>query len=376
MNKIIYFNSPITVGNELKNIKKLNLLDQYSSNGYFTKKCEQWLIKNIKCKEALLVHSCTSALEICALLLNIKKGDEIIMPSYTFVSTTNAFVLRGGTPVFVDIDPNTCNIDSNKIEGEITKKTKAIVVVHYAGISCDMDPILKIARKHKLYVIEDAAHAILSSYKGKPLGSIGDLAALSFHESKNIHCGEGGALLINNIKFIERAKIIRDKGTNRDKFNKNIVKKYEWVDIGSSYGLSEINAAFLYAQFLKAKLLIKKRIKLWNNYHQLFYKLDKEKKIKRPQIPFYAKNNAHIYYIITNKRKKLIKYLKSQNIYSLFHYTPLHLTKYFKKYFRKKFKLINTELISKSLLRLPLHPKLNLSSQKRISKKIIFFNSN
>jgi dTDP-4-amino-4,6-dideoxygalactose transaminase len=190
---------------------------------------------------------------MCALLLNIKKGDEIIMPSYTFVSTANAFVLRGGKPVFVDIDPNTCNIDPSKIKQAISKKTKAIVVVHYAGVSCDMDPIIKIAKQHKLYVIEDAAQAILSTYKGKPLGSIGDLATLSFHETKNIHCGEGGALLINNPKFIKRAKILRDKGTNRDLFNQNMVKKYTWVDYGSSYGLSEINAAFLYSQLKQAK---------------------------------------------------------------------------------------------------------------------------
>jgi dTDP-4-amino-4,6-dideoxygalactose transaminase len=270
------------------------------------------IIKNLKVKDALLVHSCTAALEICALLLNIKKGDEIIMPSYTFVSTANAFVLRGGTPVFVDIDSETLNIDPNKIEKAITKKTKAIVTVHYAGISCDMDPILKIAKKYKLYVIEDAAQAILSSYKGRPLGSIGNLATLSFHDSKNIHCGEGGALLINNKKFIRRARIIRDKGTNRDDFNNNIVKKYTWVDLGSSYGLSEINAAFLYAQLLKAKSIIKNRIKIWNNYHNLFYELEKEKKLTRPRIPNYAKSYAHIYYLLVKKslRDKLIKYLK------------------------------------------------------------------
>src|SRR6056300_1645591 len=222
--KIIKFNSPILIYNKDKNFSKLNNNGNFSANGPFSKKCEQWLIKEIKCKDALVTHSCTAALEMCALLLNIKNKDEIIMPSYTFVSTANAFVLRGGKPVFVDIDLDTCNIDPSKIEQAITKKTKAIVVVHYAGVSCDMDPILKIAKQHKLYVIEDAAQAILSTYKGKPLGSIGDLATLSFHETKNIHCGQGGALLINNPKFIKRAKIVRDKGTNRELFNQNMVK--------------------------------------------------------------------------------------------------------------------------------------------------------
>jgi dTDP-4-amino-4,6-dideoxygalactose transaminase len=372
--KKIYFNVPI-VTNYKVNIQKISQLKNYSSNGYFSKKCSKWLIKNLKTKDALLVHSCTAALEMCALLLKIQQGDEIIMPSYTFVSTANAFVLRGGIPVFVDIDSKTLNIDPSKIEKAITKKTRAIVAVHYAGVSCDMDPILKIAKKYKLYVIEDAAQTILSSYKGRPLGSIGDLATLSFHDSKNIHCGEGGALLINNKKFLRRAKIIRDKGTNRDDFNNNIVKKYTWTDIGSSYGLSEINAAFLYAQLLKAKSIIKNRIKIWNDYHHLFYKLEKEKKLTRPQIPNYAKSNGHIYYLIVKKklRDKLIKHLKYQNIISLFHYIPLHASYYFRKFHKKKINLINTDLISKSLIRLPLHNQLAIIDQIKIKNKINFF---
>lgn len=375
MLKKISFNTPSLTGDEINNLFKLNKLKHYSANGFFTKKCQQWLKKNIKCKEVFLVHSCTAALEMCALLLNIKKEDEIIMPSYTFVSTANAFVLRGGTPVFVDIDPKTLNIDPNKIERAITKKTRAIVVVHYAGISCDMDPILNIAKKYKLYVIEDAAQAILASYKGRPLGSIGDLATLSFHDSKNIHCGEGGALLINNKKFIKRAKIIRDKGTNRDDFNNNIVKKYTWVDLGSSYGLSEINAAFLYSQLLKAKSIIKNRIKIWNNYHHFFYKMEKDKKLIRPKIPNYSKSNAHIYYLLVKKssRDKLIKYLKSQNIISLFHYIPLHTSSYFRKFHKKKINLVNTDLISKSLIRLPLHNKITIAQQIKVRNKINFF---
>jgi dTDP-4-amino-4,6-dideoxygalactose transaminase len=375
--KKIYFNVPDSTNEEIANIKKIKSQKNYSasSNGYFSKKCTNWLIKNIQCKEALLVHSCTAALEMCAILLNIKHGDEIIMPSFTFVSTANAFVLRGGKPVFVDIDQQTLNIDTKNIEKFITKKTKAIVVVHYAGISCDMDLVMKIAKKHNLFVIEDAAQAILSSYNKKKLGSIGDLATLSFHETKNLHCGEGGALLINNKNFIKRAKIIKDKGTNRDDFNNNIVKKYTWVDIGSSYGLSELNAAFLYSQLSKAKSIIKNRIKVWNNYHHLFNKLEKEKKLKRPQIPNYTKTNAHIYYLLVKKtlRNKLIKYLKSQNIMSLFHYVPLHDSPYFKKNSKKKINLINTDLISKSLIRLPLYNKITLTKQIRIRNKINFF---
>lgn len=377
MDKILSFNLPKTVGNELKNIKRLNSLNQFSSNGFFTKKCEQWLIKNINCKEALLVHSCTAALEMCALLLNIKKDDEIIMPSYTFVSTANAFVLRGGTPVFVDIDPNTCNIDSNKIEEAITKKTKAIVVVHYAGISCDMDPILKIAKKYKLYVIEDAAHAILSSYKGKPLGSIGDLATLSFHESKNIHCGEGGALLINNKKFIKRAKIIRDKGTNRDDFNNNIVEKYTWLDCGSSYGLSEINAAFLYSQLKQAKKIIRKRLAVFNYYHKLLEKLEIKKIIKRPTIPKNARSNGHMYYILVkkNKRHKLIKYLQHNKINTVFHYIPLHSSPFGKLKTTTKSSMHNTNVIANILLRFPMYAKLSKKDIIRCANKIIsFFN--
>ena len=260
---MIHFNKP-SFSLKFKDLQKIK---KFSSNGFFTKKCQKWLNKELKCKEAILTHSCTAALEMCALLINIKEGDEIIMPSYTFVSTANAFVLRGGKPVFVDIDIDTCNIDPSKIKQAISKKTKAIVVVHYAGVSCNMDPIIKIAKQHKLYVIEDAAQAILSTYKGKPLGSIGDLATLSFHETKNIHCGEGGALLINNPKFIKRARVLRDKGTNRDLFNQNMVNKYTWVDYGSSYGLSEINAAFLYSQLIQAKKITKRRITIFRMFH-------------------------------------------------------------------------------------------------------------
>ena len=374
MNNIL-FNNPITNISLFHDFRKLKKYNHFSSNGIFTKQCEQWLRDNIKCKEALLVHSCTAALEMCAILLNIKKDDEVIMPSYTFVSTANAFVMRGGRPIFVDIDPATCNIDSSKIEQAITKKAKAIVVVHYAGVSCNMDPIVAIAKKYKLYIIEDAAQAILSSYKGRPLGSIGDLATISFHETKNVHCGEGGALIINNPKFIKRAKIIRDKGTNRDLFNQNIVKKYTWVDYGSSYGLSEINAAFLYQQLKQAKKNKEKRLAIFKLYHKLLENLEIKKLITRPTIPSYAKTNGHMYYILVknNKRDKLIKYLQQKKTNTVFHYIPLHSSPFGKLKAATKSTMHNTNRISNTLLRLPMHLQLDSDKIFRIYKQISSF---
>tara|TARA_B100001540_G_C15816097_1_gene647528 strand:+ start:389 stop:1519 length:1131 start_codon:yes stop_codon:yes gene_type:complete len=372
-NKIL-FNSPRIVGNEISNIKKLK---HFSADGLYTKKCSKWLIKNIKCKDALLVNSCTAALEISAILINIKPKDEIIMPSYTFVSTANAFVLRGGVPVFVDVEENTFNIDPKKIIKAITKKTKAIVVVHYAGISCNMDPILRIAKKFKLYVIEDAAQAILSNYKNKPLGSIGDLAALSFHDTKNIQCGEGGALLINNQKFIKRANIIKSKGTNRDLFNKNIIKKYSWVDIGSSYALSEINAAFLFEQLIRSKKIINNRKKIFNTYTDKFKKLSLKGFIKLPIIPKYSGYNGHMYFIqiIKEKRSSLINHLKKNSITSLFHYVPLHSTKFGKKNCKIKFEMKNTNLAGNKLLRIPIHQDIKIKQIDKILKVVSdFFN--
>jgi len=366
-NKII-FNIPKLVGTEFRNLKKLSNFKHFSGNGYFTKKCSSWLVKNIKCKEALMVHSCTAALDMCAILLNIKAGDEVIMPSYTFVSTANAFTQRGGKPVFVDINKKTLNIDENLIEKSITKKTKAIVVVHYAGISCEMDKICKIAKKHKIVLIEDAAQALLSKYKNKFLGSFGDLATISFHETKNIHCGEGGALLINNNKFIKRAKIIRDKGTNRDQFNKNLVKKYTWVDIGSSYALSEINCAFLYSQFQKAKKVIQKRMTIWKLYFSLFSKSN-----HNFQLPFIPKNishNAHIFFVVLKNinRVKILKLLNKKKINAIFHYVPLHSSLFGKKYGKISGLLTNTNLIAKNIIRFPLHNEIKKTDVKKIQE--------
>ena len=371
MNKII-FNVPHIVGNELKNQKSLKKYKKFSSNGYYTNKCRSWLIKNIKCEDALLVKSCTAALEMCALLIDIKPGDEIIMPSFTFVSTANAFTLRGAKIVFVDINKDTLNIDEKLIEENITKKTKAIVVVHYAGVSCEMDKIKKIAKRYKIFLVEDAAQAILSKYKNKYLGSFGDLATFSFHETKNVHCGEGGALIINNKKFIKKAYIIKDKGTNRDEFDKNIIKKYSWVGVGSSYGLSEINSAFLYSQLIKVGKITKYRVKIWKLYNKGFEKFEKQKKLLRPHIPIYSKINGHIFYIIVKKnlRDKILSFLEDNKIMAVFHYIPLHSSQYGKKVAKKNYNLKLTDLKSKSLIRLPLHLSLK---KKNIDKIIVCF---
>ncbi len=362
----IPFNSPLFFKNSLVDINNLKYKKHYSSDGYFSKKCSEWLVKNIKCKQALMVNSCTTALEMSAILMDIKKNDEIIMPSYTFVSTANAFVMRGGKPVFVDIEKTTLTICLKSIERAITKKTKAIVVVHYAGISADMDKLVNLCKKNKIFLVEDAAQAIYSFYKNRMLGSFGDFACLSFHETKNIHCGQGGALLINNSKFIERAKIIKDKGTNRSQFEKNLVKKYTWVDIGSSYGLSEINCAYLYCQMLKIKKIINKRIKIWNAYFKYFSKI---KNIRNPQIPTYNKHNGHIYYVILKNfflRDKILKVFNKEKINAVFHYVPLHSSKAGKKYARISGNLSNTVLISKSLIRLPLFYDFKISNVKKI----------
>ena len=307
----IGFNIPFLTGNEFRNIKIACDSLHLSGDGSFTRECHDWLENNINCKKALLTHSCTGALEMSALLLDIRRGDEIIMPSYTFVSTANAFVLRGGVPVFIDIRPDTLNIEEKQIEKAITPKTKAIVVVHYAGVSCEMDSILEIAKRHNLFVIEDAAQGIIASYKGKPLGSMGDFGCLSFHETKNIHCGEGGALLINNAKYIERAEIIREKGTNRSKFFRGEVDKYKWVDIGSSYLPGELTAAFLSAQLKEAENITKERLNIWNAYHEIFHDLENTDLIRRPIVPLHCKHNGHIYYLLLNKNSAGIIFCKN-----------------------------------------------------------------
>lgn len=322
----IPFNQPYLTGKELDYIKEAHSNRHLSGDGPFTKKCHAWLEEQIGCRKALLTHSCTAALEMAALLIDVQSGDEIIMPAYTFVSTANAFVLRGGVPVFVDIRADTLNIDETRIEQAITARTKAIVVVHYAGVACEMDTIMEIAARHNLFVIEDNAQGIMSRYKGRPLGSIGHLAALSFHETKNIQAGEGGALLINDERFVKRAEIIREKGTNRSSFFRGEVDKYTWVDIGSSFLPSELTAAFLLAQMEHATEITEERLSLWNTYRTAFAPLESAGLVRCPCIPAEADHNAHIFYLVLpdlERRTKFIQYLKQRDISAVFHYLPL-----------------------------------------------------
>ena len=348
---MIPFNTAPYIGKEDKYIQVALKNQKLAGDEYFGKKCEKWFEENLNCKKALLTPSCTAALEMAAILIDIQLGDEVIMPSYTFVSTANAFVLRGAKIKFVDINPKTMNIDEEKIEQAITDKTKTIVVVHYAGISPDMDKITEIAKKHNLYVIEDAAQAILSKYKNRYLGTIGDLGCFSFHETKNITSGgEGGVLLINNEKFIKKAEIIREKGTNRKAFFRGEVDKYTWVDIGSSYLMNEISAAYLFAQLENIDVIIKNRLNTWQKYYEGLESLN----LELPYVPDYAIHNGHIFYIKTDNRDKLLKYLNQNGIKAVFHYVSLHTSSAGKKFgeFVGKDKWTTKE--SNRLIRLPL----------------------
>ncbi len=354
---MIPFNKPYLTGNELKYIAQAHGKGHLAGDGDFTKQCHSWLEKKIGCSKALLTHSCTAALEMAAILADIQPGDEIIMPSSTFVSTANAFVLRGGIPVFVDIRPDTLNIDETKIEKAITPRTKVIVPVHYAGVGCEMNSILKIAKAHDLIVIEDAAQGIMSTYQNKALGSFGDMGALSFHETKNIISGEGGALLINNPKFVERAEIIREKGTNRSLFFRGQVDKYSWVDIGSSYLPSELMAAFLWAQMEKAEEITSRRLKIWNLYHQAFAAVENDGLLRRPVVLPECQHNAHMYYILLSNldlRTRFNALMKSAGILTIFHYVPLHSSLAGQRYCRTKHTLSVTDAMSERLVRLPL----------------------
>lgn len=355
---MIDFNVPPVVGTELKYIEQAIQNRKICGDGVFTKKCSYWLEETMKVPKVLLTTSCTHATEMAAILTNIEPGDEVIMPSYTFVSTADAFVLRGAKVVFVDIRPETMNIDERLIEEAITSKTKAIVPVHYAGVSCKMDTIMELAKKYDLYVIEDAAQGIMSTYQGKPLGSIGDYGCFSFHETKNYSMGEGGALIIQDEKNIERAEIIREKGTNRSKFFRGQIDKYTWVDAGSSYLPSELNAAYLWAQLECADKIFSDRMKTWNLYNEAFQELREKERIELPHIPEECGHNAHMFYIKTKgieERQKLIHYLKERNITAVFHYIPLHSAPAGRKY--GKFHGVDryTTKESERLLRLPLY---------------------
>lgn len=370
---MISFNIPPFVGNELEYIKKAVLEHRkLSGDGPFTKLSSQWLENRFETTKALLTTSCTSALEMSAILCDIQPGDEVIAPSFTFVSTVNAFVLRGAKIVFVDIRPDTMNMDEKLIEVAITDKTKAIVVVHYAGVSCEMDTIMSIAKKHQLYVVEDAAQGVMSTYNNQYLGTIGDYGTYSFHETKNYSCGEGGALLIQNAKNVERAEIIREKGTNRSRFFRGQVDKYTWVDMGSSYLPSEINAAYLYAQLEAAELINEKRLDIWHRYYMGLKDLEHEY-IDLPTIPENCTHNGHMFYIKCkdlDERTSLIQYLKDNDIMAVFHYIPLHSAEAGLKFgrFHGEDKFTTSE--SERLLRLPLFYELTLDQVDTIVSKV------
>ncbi len=324
---MIHFNVPPVVGNELQYMEEAIKNRKICGDGIFTKKCSAWMEEKTGTAKALLTTSCTHAIEMSAILSNIQPGDEVIMPSYTFVSTADAFVLRGAKVIFVDIRPETMNIDERLIEEAVTERTKAIVPVHYAGVACKMDEICDIAKRHNLFVIEDAAQGVMSFYKGRPLGTLGDYGCYSFHETKNYSMGEGGALLIKDPKNIERAEIIREKGTNRSKFFRGQIDKYTWMDAGSSYLPSDLNAAYLWAQLEKAEEILNDRMASWNLYNQLLKELEEEGYIRLPEIPEECTHNAHMFYIKAKdleERTRLISYLKEHGVLAVFHYIPLH----------------------------------------------------
>jgi dTDP-4-amino-4,6-dideoxygalactose transaminase len=353
----IPFNKPFMTGRELWYIAQAHSKGHLSGDGQFTKQCHAWLEQRTGTRRALLTHSCTAALEMAALLAGLQPGDEVIMPSYTFVSTANAFVMRGAVPVFVDIRPDTLNIDESKIEAAITARTKAIVPVHYAGVACEMDAIMDIARRHQLIVIEDAAQGIMSTYKGRPLGSIGHLGTYSFHETKNIIAGEGGALLVNDPQLAERAEIIREKGTNRSQFFRGQVDKYTWVDIGSSYLPGEVIAAFLWAQMEEADHITTRRLALWDHYHAALAPLEAQGRLRRPQMPADCQHNAHMYYILLDslaQRTQVMADMKRQGVNCVFHYVPLHSAPYGVQHSRHHGDMAHTDQLSDRLLRLPL----------------------
>ena len=365
----IPFNLPWSAGTEAEYIQDAIKREQLSGNGYFTKLCQDWLISETGGAGAFLTQSGTDALEMAALLADIKPGDEVILPSFTFVTTASSVALRGGVPVFIDIRVDTLNLDEGLIEKAITPKTRAILPVHYGGVACEMDSILSIAEEYGLMVIEDAAHGILSQYKGKPLGSFGSLAAFSFHETKNISCGEGGALIVNDVNLLDRANIIWNKGTNRKQFLDGLVDKYTWQELGSSFLPSEITAAVLWSQIESAAEIQLKRLAIWNGYHNSLEHLETEGFLRRPFIPRDCKQNGHLYFIVLNsrtERDRLLAFLKQRNIDCVFHYVPLHSSPAGEKFGRPSGELKNTDSVSERMLRLPFFNNLSPDMQSRI----------
>lgn len=370
---MIPFNQPYMTGKEMLYIAEANFNHMLAGDGQFTKRCHDWLETNSTSKKALLTHSCTAALEMAAILADIQQGDEVIMPSYTFVSTANAFVLRGGVPVYVDIRTDTLNIDESLIEAAITPRTKAIVPVHYAGVGCEMDTIMEIAQRHGLLVIEDAAQGVMAKYKGRSLGAIGHMGAYSFHETKNVISGEGGALLVNDDRFTDRAEIIREKGTNRSQFFRGQVDKYTWQDVGSSFLPGELIAAFLYAQLEEADAITQKRLSAWQVYHNLLEPLESAGLVRRPIIPAECEQNAHMYYVLLSdgaQRDHVLQYLRSANVNAVFHYVPLHSSPAGMKFGRVNGDMKNTDYLSEHLIRLPLWVGITEAQQKMVAETL------
>ncbi len=373
---LIPFNRPHMTGKELGYIAESHAQGSLAGDGPFTKKCHEWLEGRTACHKALLTHSCTAALEMAALLLNIQPGDEIIMPSFTFVSTANAFVLRGGVPVFVDIREDTLNLDERLIEAAITPRTRAIVVVHYAGVACEMDVIMAIAKRHHLKVVEDAAQGVMSRYKERALGSIGHLGAYSFHETKNVISGEGGALLVNDPEFALRAEVIREKGTNRSQFFHGAVDKYTWQEVGSSFLPGELIAAFLWAQLEEANRITEIRKTSWRHYHALLESLEAQGRLRRPIVPETCTHNAHMYYVLLApefNRQQVIDHLKQNGINAVFHYVPLHVSPAGQRYGRVHGAMTVTDKQSKQLIRLPLWIGLTEEQQVQVVQALTSF---
>ena len=365
----IPFNKPYMTGKELGYIAEAKFGNMLAGDGPFTKRCHGWIEEQAGCAKALLTHSCTAALEMAALLLDIEPGDEVIMPSYTFVSTANAFALRGAVPVFVDIREDTLNLDERLIEAAITPRTKVIVPVHYAGVACEMDTIMDVARRHGLKVVEDAAQGVMSSYKGRALGSIGDLGAFSFHETKNVISGEGGALLVNDFELALRAEIIREKGTDRSRFFRGEVDKYTWQEVGSSFLPGELIAAFLWAQLEEAQAITARRMTSWKYYHAALAQLEAKGVLRRPVIPEGCEHNAHMYYVLLGPeidRQTVLSELKRNEIYSVFHYVPLHSSPAGQRYGRVHGAMDVTNRQSECLVRLPLWVGLTEAQQERV----------
>lgn len=368
-NRKIQFNRPYMTGKELYYIAEAHFNGKLSGDGPFTKRCHAWLEDRTGCDKALLTHSCTAALEMAALLLGIQPGDEIIMPSYTFVSTANAFVLRGGVPVFVDIREDTLNLDECLIESAITPRTRAIVPVHYAGVPCEMDTIMSIAKRHSLRVIEDAAQGVMSSYKGRPLGSIGDLGVYSFHETKNVISGEGGALLVNDPDLSRHAEVIREKGTDRSRFFRGEVDKYTWQDVGSSYLPGELVAAFLWAQLEDADRITRERLTSWQLYNDLLAEPESKGALRRPVVPDACLHNAHMYYVVLApeiNRQTVLDEFRRNDITAVFHYVPLHSSPAGRRYGRVHGTMDVTNRYSERLVRLPLWMGIGGDQQSRV----------